>query len=100
MCCCCAEYKLARSSRTITARLLKSLDPDYPCDLPAPSGLGLLPLQRVDQLPVLDKGHQEWGLFMTDMFDHRENADKVGGSTDTIRPQHSASIYASTCRPH
>jgi len=102
VCCCCAEYKLARSSGTITARLPKSLDPDFPCDLPAPLGLGLLPLLRVDQLPVLDKALREWGMWMTEMFSHGENADKVGGSTDTMIAAQclwlSPAFEGSTCR--
>lgn len=72
------EYKLARSSGTITVRLVKSPDPDWPCELNPPLGLGLLEQQRVDQLPALPLGQVDrWGIWMTQMFTHAENAAKV-----------------------
>jgi hypothetical protein len=72
------EYKLARSSGTITVRLVKLPDPDWPCDLNPPMGLGLLQRQRVDQLPALPMGAlTQWGMWMTEMFTHAENAVKV-----------------------
>jgi hypothetical protein len=74
------EYKLSRSSGTITARLFKSTDPDYPCDLDPPLGLGLLHKQqqvtRLAALPApVDEGR--WGYWMMEMFTHAQNAAMV-----------------------
>lgn len=74
------EYKLSRSSGTITARLLKSTDPDFPCDLDPPLGLGLLQKQQqVSQLsalpPHLDEGR--WGYWMVEMFTQAQSVAMV-----------------------
>lgn len=58
-------------------KLSKSHDPDWPCDLPTPGGLGLLPQQRVDRLPVLDMQLNQWGWWMNEMFTHAEKAAQV-----------------------
>jgi hypothetical protein len=54
-CCVClvpAEYTLSKGSRTITARLPKSADQDWPCDLASSTGV-CLPDVLLCCLPVL-----------------------------------------------
>lgn len=74
------DYKLSRSSGTITARLLKSTDPDFPCYLDPPLGLGLIQKQQqVARLPAMppDLDEGRWGFFMMEMFTHEQNAAMV-----------------------
>lgn len=74
------ECKLSRSSGTISVRLLKSTDPDFPCDLDPPLGLGLLQKQpQVARLPAMppDLDEGRWGYWMVEMFTHEQNAAMV-----------------------
>ncbi|KAF6266094.1 hypothetical protein COO60DRAFT_1456782 [Scenedesmus sp. NREL 46B-D3] len=71
-------YTLSKGSRTITARLPKSVDPDWPCDLPASTGGGLI--RRLDveqQLEALPGSHGQWGHWMSEMFDHAEMVEQM-----------------------
>ncbi len=73
-----AEYTLSRGTRTITALLPKSTDPDWPCDLMPKKQQQLLRQLDVErQLAPVDCHHRQWGMWMSEMFDNAEMAEQV-----------------------